>query len=134
MVVPQQQPIEGLSANKFHYDVRSARLRFLAHIEDGYDSGMRQAARSFRFPNETLAIVKLLFRRLASQRNSLYRDKAVNLRVPRFIDNTHGSSTQLGKDLVSPKTFPPAIIHRGPVRFQRFKISQFCPDLVPFLS
>src|SRR5216684_5277282 len=103
MVVPQQQPIEGLSANKFHYDVRSARLRFLAHIEDRYDSMMRQAARGFRFPNETLAILAFLFRRLASQRNGLYRDDAIDLGIARFIDNTHGSSTQLGKDLVSPK-------------------------------
>src|SRR5216684_4809886 len=112
MVVPQQQPIEGLSANKFHYDVRSARLWFLAHIEDGYDSRMRQAARSFRFPKEALTIVKLLFRGLASQRNGLYRDDAIDLRIARLIDNTHGSPTQLGEDLVSSKTFALAIIHR----------------------
>src|SRR5712672_179300 len=103
MVVAQQQPIERLSPNKFHYDVRSARLRFLAHIEDGYDSRMRQAARSLRFPKEALAIVEFLFRGLASQRNGLYRDDAIDLRIARLIDNTHGSPTQLGEDLVSPK-------------------------------
>src|ERR1700687_1354144 len=123
MVVPQQQLVEGLPAHKFHYDVRSARLRFLAHIEDGYDSWMRQAARSFRFPTETLAIVKLLSRGLASQRNGLYRDDAVNLRVARFIDNTHGSPTQLGEDLVSPETFALAIIHRCYLRFQSFVVT-----------
>src|SRR3984893_12403391 len=112
MVVPRQQLVEGLPPNKFHYDIRSARLRFLAHIEDGYDSRMRQAACSFRFPKETLAILEFLFRGLASQRNGLYRADAVNLRVARFIDNTHSSPTQLGEDLVSPKTFAPAIIHR----------------------
>src|SRR6266481_3483523 len=130
MVVPQQQPIEGLSPNKFHYDVRSARLWFLAHIEDGYDSRMRQAARSFRFPKETLTIVKLLFRGLASQRNGLYRDDAIDLRIARLIDNTHGSPTQLGEDLVSPKTFALAIIHRCHLRFQSFRVSEFCSDLV----
>jgi len=84
---------------------------------------MRQAARSFRFPKETLAIIKLLFRGLASQRNGLYRDDAVNLRVARFIDNTHGSPTQFGEDLVSPETFAPAIIHRCYLRFQSFVVT-----------
>src|SRR5882762_593622 len=130
MVAPRQQLVEGLPSNKFHDDVRSARLRFLAHIEDGYDSRMRQAARSFRFPKETLAIVTLLFRRLASQRNGLYRDHAINFGIARFVDDTHGSPTQLGEDLVSPKTFALAIIHRCHLRFQSFRVSEFCPDLV----
>src|ERR1039458_8147440 len=91
MVVPRQQLVEGLPPNKLHYDVRSARLWFLAHIEDGYDSRMRDAARSFRFPEETLAILVFLFRRLASQRNGLYRDDAVDLGIARFVDDTHGS-------------------------------------------
>src|ERR1700704_5332593 len=121
MVVTQQQPIERLSPNKFHYDVRSARLRFLAHVEDGYDSRMRQAARSFRFPEESLAILKLLFRGLASQRNGLYRDDAIDLRIACFVDNTHGSTPQLGEDLVSPKTLALAIIHRCHLRFQSFR-------------
>src|SRR6266446_2457178 len=130
MVVAQQQPIERLSPNKFHYDVRSARLRFLAHIEDGYDSRMRQTARSLRFPKETLAIFKLLFGGLASQRNGLYRDDAIDLGIARFVDDTHRSPTQLGEDLVSPKTFALAIIHRCHLRFQSFRVSEFCPDLV----
>src|ERR1700675_2507871 len=137
MVAPRQQLVEGLPAHKFHYDVRSARLRLLAHIEDGYDSRMRQAASSFRLPKETFAIVKLLFRGLASQRNGLYRNDAVNLRVARFVDNTHGSPTQLGQDLVSPKTFALAIIHRCNLRFRSLRVSEFCPDLVsltPLLS
>src|SRR3982074_958899 len=118
MVVPRQQLVEGLAPNKFHHDVRSARLWLLAHIEDGYDSRMRQAAGSFRLPKETLAILKLLFRGLPSQRNGLYRDDPVNLRVARFIDNTHRSPTQLGEDLVSPETFASAIIHRCYLRLQ----------------
>src|ERR1700730_17766517 len=118
MVVPQQQLVEGRPRHKFHYDVRSAPLRFLAHIEDGYDSRMRQTARSFGFPKETLAILKLLFRGLASQRNGLYRDDTIDLGIARFVDNTHGSPTELGEDLVSPKTFAPAIIHRCHLRFQ----------------
>src|SRR3979411_1403319 len=122
MVAKRQQPVESLPPNKFHYDVRSARLRFLAHIEDGYDSRMRQAARSFRFPKETLTIVKLLFHGLASQRNGLYRAHAINLGIARFVDNTHGSTPQLGEDLVSPKTFAPAIIHRCHLRFQSFRV------------
>src|SRR6202163_3953279 len=105
MVVPQQQLAEGRPRHKFHYDVRSARLRFLAHIEDGYDSRMRQTARSFRFPKETLAILKLLFRGVAIQRNGLYRDDPIGLGITRCVDNTHGSPTQFGEDLVSPKTF-----------------------------
>src|ERR1035437_9909381 len=120
MVVPRQQLVEGLPPNKFHYDVRSARLWFLAHIEDGYDSRMRHAARSFRFPKETLAILAFLFRRLTGQRNGLYRDDAVHLGIARFVDNTHGSPSQFGQDLVSPKTFAPAIIHRCHLRFQSF--------------
>src|SRR5258708_37048577 len=118
MVGPRQQLVEGLPRNKFHYDVRSARLRFLAHIEDGYDSRMRQAARSFRFPKETLAILKLLFRGLASQRNGLYRDDAIDLGIARFVDNTHGSPTQRDEDLVSPKKFAFAIIPSCHLRFQ----------------
>src|ERR1700719_89778 len=118
MVVPQKQLVEGRPRHKFHYDVRSARLRFLAHIEDGYDSRMRQTTRSFRFPKETLAILKLLFRGLASQRNGLYRDDPIDLGIARFVDNTHGSPTQLGENLVSPKTFAFAIIHRCHLRFQ----------------
>src|SRR6202140_5661991 len=118
MVVPQQQLVEGRPRHNFHYHVRSARLRFLAHIEDGYDSRMRQAARSFRLPKETLAILKLPFRGLASQRNGLYRDDAIDLGIARFVDNTHGSPTQFGEDLVSPKTFAFAIIHRCRLRFQ----------------
>src|SRR6202521_2781072 len=118
MVVPRQKLVEGLPPNKFHYDIRSARLRFLAHIEDGYDSRMRQAARGFRFPKETLAVLKLLFRGLASQRNSLYRDDAIDLGIARFVDNAHRSPTQLGQDLVSPKTFALAIIHGCHLRFQ----------------
>ena len=62
MVVPRQQLVEGLPPNKFHYDVRRVRLWLLAHVEDSYDSGMRQAARRFRFPKETLAILEFLFR------------------------------------------------------------------------
>src|SRR5438309_3480881 len=130
MVVAQQQPIERLSPNKFLYDVWSSRLRFLAHIEDGYDSRMRQTARSFRFPKETLAIFKLLFRGLASQRNSLYRDDTIDLGIARFVDDTHRSPTQLGEDLVSPKTFALTIIHRCHLRFQSFRVSEFCSDLV----
>src|SRR5208337_5101960 len=136
MVVPRQQLVERLARNKFHYDIRSARLRFLAHIEDGYDSRMRQAARSFRFPKETLAIVALFFRRLAGQRNSLYRDYAVDLGIARFVDNAHGSASQLGQDLVSPKTFAPAIIHRCYLRFQGFRVSAYRrqPAAASFLS
>src|SRR5258708_36714021 len=130
MVVAQQEPIERLSPKQFHYDVRSARLRFLAHIEDGYNSRMRQTARSFRFPKETLAILEFLFRGLASQRNGLYRDDTIDLGIACFVDNTHRSPTQLGEDLVSPKTFAPAIIHRCHLRFQSFRVSEFCPDLV----
>src|SRR5712671_3078739 len=127
MVVPRQQFVEGLPPNIFHYDVRGARRWFFAHIEDSYDSGMRQAARSFCFPNETLAIVKLFFGGLPSQRNSLYRDDAVNLRVARFIDNTHGSPAQLAEDLVSPETLALAIIHRHScyLWFQSFRVSEF---------
>src|SRR6202521_6472097 len=124
MIVPRQQLVEGLPPNKFHYDVGSARLWLLSHIEDGYDSRMRQAARSFRFPKETLAVLKLLFRGLASQRNGLYRDDAIDLGIARFVDNTHGSPTQLGEDLVSPKTFAFAIIHRCHLRFQSSFVKQ----------
>src|SRR5467141_1516380 len=130
MVAPRQQLVEGLPPHKFHYDVRSTRLRFLAHVEDGYDSRMREAARSFRFTKETLAILELLFRRLASQRNGLHRNDAINLGIARFVDDTHGSPTQLGEDLVSPKTFALAIIHRCHLRFQSFRVSEFCSDLV----
>jgi hypothetical protein len=56
---------------------------------------MREAARGFRFPEETLAILQLLLRRLAGQRNGLYRDEAVDLRVASLVNNTHGSPTQL---------------------------------------
>src|ERR1700674_526570 len=118
MVAPRQQLVEGLPPHKFHYDVRSTRLRFLAHVEDGYDSRMREAARSFRFAKETLAILKLFFHGLASQRNGLYRDHAINFGIARFVDDTHGSPTQLGEDLVSPTTFALAIIHRCHLRFQ----------------
>jgi len=40
------------------------------------------------------------------------RDDAIDLGIARFVDNTHGAPSQLGQDLVSPKTFAPAIIHR----------------------
>src|ERR1039458_42231 len=111
MVVPRQQLVEGLAPDKFHYDVGHAPLWFLAHIEDGYYSRMRQAARSLRFAKETLAILAFLFRGLTGQRNGLYGDDSVDLGIARFVDNTHGSPPQLGEDLVAPKTFAPAIIH-----------------------
>ena len=91
---------------------------------------MRQTARRFCFPKETLAILAFLFQRLAGQRNGLYRDDAIDLRIARFVDNTHRSPTQFGEDLVSPKTFALAIIHRCHLRFQSFRVSEFCPDLV----
>src|ERR1035438_7912079 len=91
MVVPRQQLVEGLAPDKFHYDVGHARLWFLAHIEDGYDSRMRQAARSLRFAKETLAILAFLFRGLTGQRNGLYGDDSVDLGIARFVDNTHRS-------------------------------------------
>src|ERR1035438_9952916 len=112
MVVPRQQLVEGLPSHKFHYDVRSTRLRFLAHIEDGYDSWMRQAARRFRLPEETLAIFAFLFSTLAGQRNSLNRDDAVDLGIARLVDNAHGSPSQFGQDLVPPEAFALAIVHR----------------------
>ncbi len=49
---------------------------------------MRQAACSFCFPEETLAILKFLFRGLAGQRNGFYRDDAIDLGITRFVDNT----------------------------------------------
>src|SRR5450755_1488867 len=113
MIVPLQPLVEGLSTHKFHHDVRGARLRFLADIEDGHDSGMRKASGGFRFPNETLAIVAFLFQRLAGQGNRLYRDDPVDLGIAGLVDNAHGSSSQFGEDLVSPETFAPAIIHGG---------------------
>src|ERR1035441_2647645 len=94
MVVPRQQFVEGLPPNKFHYDIRSARLWFLAHIENGYDSRMRQAARSFRFPEEALTILAFLFRGLAGQRNCLYCHDAIDLGIARFVDNTHGAPSE----------------------------------------
>src|ERR1700687_3670907 len=130
MVVLRQQLVERLPPNKFHHDVWSARLWFLAHIEDGYDSRMRQAARSFRFPEETLAILAFLFRRLAGQRNGLYRDHSIDLGIARFVDNTPGSPSPLGQDLLSPKTFVPAIIHRCHLRLRSFRVAEFRFDLV----
>jgi len=84
----------------------------------------RRAARSFRFPEETLAILAFLFRRLAGQRNGLYRDHSIDLGIARFVDNTHGSPSQLGQDLVSPKTFVPAIIHKCHLRLRSFRVAE----------
>src|SRR5580693_1039349 len=82
VIAPEQDFVEGLPRNKFHDDVRSVRFRFLADIEDGYNSRVRQAARSFRLPEETLAIIEFLFRRLTGQRNSLYRDHTIYRQYP----------------------------------------------------
>ena len=81
---------------------------------------MRQAPCSFGLPDEALAILALLFRRLAGQGNGFHRDHAVDLRIARLVDNTHGSPSQLLKDLVSPKTFALGIIHSCHLRFQSF--------------
>src|SRR5580658_4723282 len=111
MSVLRQQFVEGLPPNIFHHDIRSVGIRLLTHIEDSYDSRMRQPPRSFRFAKEPLAIFKLLFWGLTGQRNGLYRHNAINFGIARFVDDTHGSPSQLGQDLVAPKTFAPAIIH-----------------------
>src|ERR1019366_1342294 len=104
MVGPRQQLVEGLAPDKFHYDVGHARLWFLAHIEDGYDSRMRQAARSLRSAKQTLAILEFLCRGLAGQRNCLDGDASVDLGIARFVDIPHASPPQLGEDLVGHKT------------------------------
>src|ERR1017187_936171 len=101
MVVPRQQLVEGLAPDKFHYDVGHARLWFLAHIEDGYDSRMRQAARSLRFAKETLAILAFLFRGLTGQRNGLYGHASVDRELARFVDHPHGPPPQHGEDPVA---------------------------------
>src|ERR1019366_9322452 len=133
MVVPRQQFVEGLPPNKFHYDIRSARLWFLAHIENGYDSRMRQAARSFRFPEEALTILAFLFRGLAGQPNCLYCHDAIDLRIARFVDTTQGAPSQLGQHLIAPKTFAAAIIHRCHLRFQssEFRATFVSPTPLP---
>ena len=61
----------------------------------GYDSRVRQTSRIFRFPEETLAILSFFFGRLAYQRYSPDR-YAVDFRIVRFVDDTHGSPSQLG--------------------------------------
>jgi hypothetical protein len=46
-----------------------------------------------------------------------------------LVDNTHGSPSQLGQDLVATKTFAPAIIHKvlcAVSGFQHFRAS-VCP-------
>ena len=102
---------KGLTPHQLHYDVRNVRFRFLAHIEDGYDSRMRQAPCSLRFPEETLAILAFLMRRLAGHGNGFHCDHAVDLWIVRLVDNTHGSPSQLAQDLVSSKTFGAGIVH-----------------------
>ena len=59
-----KQLVERLSPYKFHHDVRSPRLRFLAHVEDGDNSGMRKATCSFRFAVKALAILLFVLRGL----------------------------------------------------------------------
>src|SRR5580692_7611640 len=113
VIARQQHLVEGLPRNKFHDDVRSVRFGFLAYIEDGYNSRVRQAARRFCFPEKPLAILEFLFRRLTSQGNRLHSDHTIDLGITRFIDDTHRSPAQLGQDLVATKTLGSVIVHRG---------------------
>jgi hypothetical protein len=114
------------SPDKFHYNVRNTSLWFLPHIEDGYDSRMRQAARSLGFPQETLAILAFLLRRLADQGDGLHGYHAVDLRIARFIDNTHGSHVpSSARTWYRPKRSFAAIIHGCYLRFPEFRRAAF---------
>src|SRR6266851_1267648 len=107
----EQQFVQGLPRNIFHHDVRGARLRLLAHIEDGYDSWMRKAASSLRLPDEALAVLKLLLRRLAVQRDCFYRNHTVDLWVAGLVNHAHRAPAQFGQDFVTAKPFAPVIVH-----------------------
>src|SRR6202034_4466921 len=54
VIARQQHLVEGLPRTKSHDDVRSVRFGFLAYIEDGYNSRVRQASRRFCFPEKPL--------------------------------------------------------------------------------
>src|ERR1700686_3076546 len=107
-----QQVFQRLATHKFHYDVRRSRFWLFAGVKDGYDSRMRETARSLCFAEETFAVCDVLFCRLASQRNGLYGHHAVDPGIPGLVHHAHGSPTNFGEDLVSSKTLTTAIIHR----------------------
>ncbi len=83
---------------------------------------MRQAARSFRFPDETLAILEFFFGRLAGERNRLDGNETVDLGIARFVDDAHRSPSQLGQDFVSAKVFALGVVRRFRAPFQEFRL------------
>src|SRR5262249_8314705 len=48
---------------------------------------------------------------MPSQANRLYGDKAINLRITGFVDDTHGTAAQLGHNFVSSEPLAPASFH-----------------------
>jgi hypothetical protein len=72
---------------------------------------MRKAAGGFGLAEKTLAIFLFFFWWLSGQVDGFHGDHAVDLRVARFVDDTHGPPPQFGEDFVAPETFDPAFVH-----------------------
>jgi hypothetical protein len=84
---------------------------FLAHVKNGNYAGMGEAPSSFGLAQKPLAKLAQCFPRLMGKRNALDSDRAVDLRIPSSVHNTHRASPEFVEDLVSPETSITKLIH-----------------------